>query len=72
MALGTIMLMNLAMAHYPQLVVVPVYESLIVAIKMTAGMVFFDESKTYNEFQLTMVVVSVMVICSGILIIAMK
>lgn len=36
-----VLFMNLAMAHYPQLDVIPIYESLVIALTIGAGMIFF-------------------------------
>lgn len=64
--------MNLAMAHYPQLDVVPIYESLVIAMSITAGMIFFDEGRTYDTKQFALVIGAGLVIITGILIIALK
>jgi multidrug transporter EmrE-like cation transporter len=42
-------LLNLAMAHYPQLDVIPVYESMGICMTIVAGMIFFDEGRYYTS-----------------------
>jgi hypothetical protein len=43
-----VVMLNLAMAHYPQLDVVPIYQSFGVATIIFAGMIFYGELKFYT------------------------
>ena len=71
-AFTVIFLMNVAMAHYPQIDVVPVFESFGVAFSILTGMVFFDEGRYYTSVQLLELLGSSLVLISGILILSFK
>ena len=60
------------MAHYRQLDVIPIYESMGITMSIVSGMVFFDESHLYNSVQLSHIVFAGLLIVAGIAVVGLK
>jgi multidrug transporter EmrE-like cation transporter len=67
-----LVLLNLALKTYRQVEVIPVYESLVTIMIVVSGLVLFDESEFYGWARLVGIFFSIVLVCFGICVLALK
>ncbi len=67
-----IYILNLSMRYYPNLDVMPIYQSMVLMFMMVAGLVVLNESSLYNWGELLMLYGSAGFVILGIFILTQK